>query len=69
MMKPSVGLTLLTSSFMIFLTMVVFPALSSPLAHMSLVEGSEVGGHGTYSIRTLISLSLSRAFLRIDSIL
>lgn len=30
-MKPSVGLTLLTSSFMIFLTMVVLPALSSPL--------------------------------------
>jgi hypothetical protein len=31
MMKPRVGLTLLTSSFMIFFTMVVFPALSSPL--------------------------------------
>jgi hypothetical protein len=31
MMKPSVGLTLFTSSFMIFFTMVVFPALSSPL--------------------------------------
>jgi hypothetical protein len=31
MMKPSVGLTLFTSSFMIFFTMVVFPALSRPL--------------------------------------
>jgi len=30
-MKPNVGLTLFTSSFMIFLTIVVFPALSSPL--------------------------------------
>lgn len=31
MMKPKVGLTLLTSSFMIFFTIVVLPALSSPL--------------------------------------
>ena len=31
MMNPSVGLTLLTSSFMMRLTMVVFPALSRPL--------------------------------------
>jgi hypothetical protein len=31
MMKPRVGLTLLTSSFMILFTMVVFPALSKPL--------------------------------------
>lgn len=31
MMKPRVGLTLLMSSFMILLTMVVLPALSSPL--------------------------------------
>jgi hypothetical protein len=30
-MKPRVGLTLFTSSFIIFLTMVVFPALSRPL--------------------------------------
>jgi hypothetical protein len=29
--KPSVGLTLFTSSFMIFFTIVVFPALSRPL--------------------------------------
>jgi hypothetical protein len=31
MIKPRVGLTLFTSSFMIFFTMVVFPALSNPL--------------------------------------
>lgn len=31
MMNPSVGLTLFTSSFIIFFTMVVFPALSNPL--------------------------------------
>lgn len=35
MMKPSVGLTLFTSSFMILFTMVVFPALSSPLGNQS----------------------------------
>jgi len=31
MMNPSVGLTVLTSSFMTRFTMVVFPALSRPL--------------------------------------
>lgn len=31
MMNPKVGLTVLTSSFMIFFTIVVLPALSSPL--------------------------------------
>lgn len=36
-MKPNVGLTVLTSSFMILLTMVVFPALSRPL--LPLVRG------------------------------
>jgi hypothetical protein len=35
MIKPSVGLTLFTSSFMIFFTIVVFPALSSPLQTIS----------------------------------
>jgi hypothetical protein len=35
MIKPSVGLTLFTSSSMIFLTIVVFPALSSPLQTIS----------------------------------
>ena len=33
--KPSVGLTLFTSSFIIFLTIVVLPALSNPLQHIS----------------------------------
>lgn len=31
MMKPKVGLTLLTSSFMILFTIVVLPLLSKPL--------------------------------------
>lgn len=35
MMNPNVGLTLLISSFMICLTMVVFPALSRPLLSVS----------------------------------
>jgi hypothetical protein len=35
MMNPSVGLTVLTSSFMTFLTIVVFPALSSPLRKLA----------------------------------
>jgi hypothetical protein len=34
-MKPNVGLTLFTSSFIIFLTIVVFPALSRPLPRVS----------------------------------
>lgn len=68
MMKPNVGLTVLTSSPKIFLTIVVFPALSKPLysscKHMlaSLL-------HVTYSIRIRISLSLRRAFLNIDNIM
>ena len=36
MMKPSVGLTLFTSSPMIFFTIVVFPALSKPLVQSAL---------------------------------
>jgi len=67
MMKPSVGLTLLTSSSMILLTIVVLPALSSPLLKVS----SDIVGPGrpTYSIRMRISLSLSRAFRRTDNML
>lgn len=65
--KPSVGLTVLTSSFIIFFTMVVLPALSSPL------EGYQHQIHQkrvyTYSIRIRISLSFNRAFLNIESIL
>ena len=43
MIKPSVGLTVLTSSFMILFTIVVLPALSSPLSRVSscLLEGLE----------------------------
>jgi len=65
--KPSVGLTLLTSSSIIFLTIVVFPALSRPLQKVS---GRRILASGkTHSINILISLSLRRAFLKIDNIL
>ena len=43
MMKPKVGLTLFTSSFMIFLTIVVFPALSSPLCMVSIGPEGPLG--------------------------
>ena len=70
MMKPRVGLTLLTSSFMIFLTMVVFPALSSPLRNSNLVANYESWKMGeTHNIKILISLSFNRAFRKIDNIL
>lgn len=70
MMKPRVGLTVLTSSPMIFFTMVVFPALSSPLDHAVSSVQSWVGNEKrvTHSIRIRSSLSLSRAFRKIDSI-
>jgi hypothetical protein len=64
-MKPSVGLTVLTSSPMIFLTMVVFPALSRPLSQISRFQRSE---RIAYSIKILISLSFSLAFRKIDNI-
>jgi len=64
-MKPSVGLTVLTSSFMILLTIVVFPALSRPLFPSARPARCPTS---TYSMSILISLSLSRAFLKIDSI-
>ncbi|KAH9821968.1 hypothetical protein Tdes44962_MAKER04865 [Teratosphaeria destructans] len=52
---------------MIFFTIVVLPALSRPLQDMS---GSPIGVNQiTYSIKILISLSFSRAFLNIDNIL
>jgi hypothetical protein len=38
MMKPRVGLTVFTSSFMTLLTMVVLPALSSPLSEPSALD-------------------------------
>ena len=68
-MKPRVGLTLLTSSFMIFLTMVVFPALSSPLRNSNLVANYESWKMETHNIKILISLSFNRAFRKIDNIL
>jgi hypothetical protein len=39
-MNPNVGLTELTSSPMIFFTIVVFPALSKPLSRMSVSSES-----------------------------
>ena len=65
-MKPRVGLTLFTSSPMIFLTMVVFPALSRPLPSQSsaLVHYSRAGA---YNMRILISLSFSLALRKIDN--
>lgn len=74
-MNPSVGLTVLTSSPIILLTMVVFPALSKPL-HTIYVRrnaqnklGREDGWVVTHSIKMRSSLSLSRAFRSIDSIM
>lgn len=68
MMNPSVGLTVVTSSFMTLLTMVVLPALSKPLSALSLEEHLRVGWI-SYSISIRISLSFRRAFLNIDNIL
>jgi hypothetical protein len=67
-MNPKVGLTVLISSFMILLTIVVLPALSSPLIR-SVTAAAGALESVSYSINILISLSLSLAFLRIDSIL
>ena len=67
-MNPSVGLTELTSSCMILLTMVVLPALSSPLQEFS-PTGSYWIPFGSYSIRTLISLSFNLAFLSTESMI
>lgn len=69
MMNPSVGLTVLTSSFIIFLTMVVFPALSSPLWWVSVHVKSTRSQGDTNSIKIRISLSFNRAFRKMDNIL
>lgn len=69
MMNPSVGLTLLTSSFMILFTMVVLPALSKPLESDQLSALKENSLSSTHSIRIRISLSFKRAFRRMDNIL
>lgn len=75
MMKPRVGLTVLTSSPMIFLTMVVLPALSRPLhLRVSILAVSDRCGEVTssrwqsHSISILSSLSFSLAFLSMESI-
>lgn len=67
--NPSVGLTVLTSSFIIFFTMVVLPALSSPLRGNHISTPYVRIDVCTYSIKILISLSFNRAFLNIESIL
>lgn len=66
--NPRVGLTVVTSSFMICLTMVVFPALSRPL-HYLLASTRTPDGEGIYSINIRISLSFRRAFRNMESIL
>lgn len=67
-MNPNVGLTVEVSSFMIHLTMVVFPALSRPLLTNYNCE-PEPFDDMTYSISTLSSLSFSRDFRNMESIL
>lgn len=71
MMKPRVGLTVLTSSPMIFLTIVVLPALSRPLRLCERHANHVMVQHfmaGAYSIKMRSSLSLSLALRRIESI-
>ena len=67
MIKPKVGDTLLTSSFMIRLTIVVLPALSRPLGPQ--LEGTDLVVAESYSIKIRNSLSFNLAFRRMDSIL
>ena len=69
MMNPRVGLTALTSSPIIRLTIVVFPALSRPLVILAIVFLLYTTPYAPYSIKILISLSLSLAFRSIDSII
>ena len=63
--KPNVGLTVVTSSFIIRFTMVVLPALSRPLRYISR-EPLGLKNY-PYSIRIRISLSFKRAFRSIDN--
>ena len=69
MMKPSVGLTVVTSSFMIFLTIVVLPALSRPLEYPVGTIPHAGSISMSYSNSILISLSFKRAFRSIDNII
>lgn len=59
---------MLTSSFMILFTIVVLPALSSPLPRYQKGNSAIPPASITHSIRILISLSFKRAFLSIDNI-
>lgn len=68
MLKPSVGLTVLTSSFMTRFTIVVFPALSRPLYKAISEMIASCQRLKAHSIKIRISLSFSRAFRRIDNI-
>lgn len=65
MINPRVGLTVVTSSFIIRLTMVVLPALSRPL--QSLASRPERPDQSSYSINIRISLSFKRAFRSMDN--
>lgn len=67
-MKPSVGLTVFTSSFINRLTIVVFPALSNPLCSISKAGWLNALRQFTYSINILISLSFNRDLRKIESI-
>lgn len=58
MLNPSVGETSLVSSSSMYLTIVVFPALSSPLQPRS--DEERGGESGTNSMRILICFSLRR---------
>lgn len=52
---------------MIFFTIVVFPALSSPLMQSAFIVANKL--QSTHSMSILISLSFSLAFRKIESIL
>ena len=67
MMNPKVGLTVFTSSFINFFTIVVFPALSNPLPSCKLRNLFD-SSSDSHSIKIRISLSFKRAFRRIDNI-
>ena len=67
MMNPSVGLIVLTSSFISRLTIVVLPALSNPLFGAS-AKVANLRRESTHSIKILISLSFNRALRKIESI-
>lgn len=82
MLKPRVGLTVLMSSPLMRLTIVVLPALSSPLHHVTGCQRAGESGcvlragfarkhllhvWGTYTMSRRISFSFCLAFLMIVS--